>query len=70
MIQSLLQYGIIAWGGCSTTLKHTLSVAQKNILKIILSKPKTFPSKDLFKLLRVLDIEKLYKKQAMFYLQK
>ena len=68
MIQSLIQYGIIAWGGCSTALKHKLSIAQKNIIKIILSKPKTFPSKELFKLLRVLEIENLYKKQAMFYL--
>jgi len=53
MIKSLLQYGIIAWGGCSTTLKYNLSVAQKNIIKIIWSKPKTFPSKELLKLLRV-----------------
>jgi hypothetical protein len=35
MIQSLLQYGITTWGGCSTTLKYNLSVAQKNIIKII-----------------------------------
>jgi len=62
MIQSLLQYGIIACGGCSITLKYKLSITQKNIIKIILSKPKTFPSKELFKPLQVLEIEKLYKK--------
>jgi hypothetical protein len=50
MIQSLIQYGIVAWGGCNTTLIHKLSIAQKNIIKIILSKQKTFPSKELFKL--------------------
>jgi len=65
MIRSLLQYGIIAWSGCSTTLKYILSIAQKNIIQINLSKPNTFPSKELFKLFRVLEFEKLYKKQAI-----
>lgn len=70
MIQSLIQYGIVAWGGCNTTLIHKLSIAQKNIIKIILSKPKSFPSKELFKLLRVLEIENLYKKQAICFIYK
>jgi len=30
MAQSLIQYGIIAWGGCNTTLKCNLSIRQPN----------------------------------------
>jgi hypothetical protein len=33
MIQSLIQYRIIAWEGCRT-LKYNLSVTQKNMIKI------------------------------------
>jgi len=56
MIQSLIQYGIIAWDRCNTTLKANLAVTQKNLIKIIIGKPKTYPPVELFKLLRVVDI--------------
>lgn len=57
--------------GCSTTLKYNLSIAQKNIVKIILSKPKTFSYKELFKLFRVpTRTWNLYKKQAICFISK
>jgi len=31
MAQSLIHYGIIAWGGRNSTLKYNLSVAHKNL---------------------------------------
>lgn len=43
-VQSLIQYVIIAWSGCNTTLIMSLAVAQKNSIEIILVKPKTYPS--------------------------
>lgn len=61
MAQSFIQYGTLAWNGCNTTLKYNLSIGQKNLIKIILNKPKTFLSCELFKLLKVLDIENLNK---------
>lgn len=70
MAQSLIQYGLIAWGGCNTTLKCNLSIRQKNLIKIILNKQKTFPSSELYKILRVLDIDNLYKKQAICFIFK
>lgn len=39
-----------------STLIVSLAVAQKNVIKIILGKQKTYPSVELFKLLRVLNI--------------
>jgi len=66
MVQSSIQYGIIAWVDCNTTLY--LAVSQKNLIKIILGKPKTYPSVELFKLLLVVDISNLYKKQAICYI--
>ena len=60
MAQSLIQYGIIAWGGCNTSLKDKISISQKKIIKIILNKRITFPSCELFKMLRVLDIHNLF----------
>jgi hypothetical protein len=51
-------------------LKNNLLIRQKYLIKIILNKPKTFPSCDLFKLLRVLDIDNLYKKQAIYFINK
>jgi len=40
-----------------TTLKYNLTVAQKNLIKFILNKPKIFSSNELFKFLTVFDIE-------------
>lgn len=50
MVQSLIQYGLVAWGGCNSNLKYNLSVVQKNTIKIIFSQPKSFPSNELLKL--------------------
>jgi len=51
MAQSLIQYGIIAWGGCNASSKNNLLIRQNNLIKIILNKPKTFPTRNLFKML-------------------
>jgi len=70
MAQSIMQYGLIAWGGCNGSLKNKLLIRQKYLIKIILNKPKTFPSCDLFKLLRVLTQKICIKKQAICFIYK
>ncbi|KAG8299984.1 hypothetical protein J6590_087770 [Homalodisca vitripennis] len=47
-VQSILQYGIIAWGGAFKTIIDPLNVIQKSILKAALNKPKRFSSNELF----------------------
>ncbi|KAF0769437.1 neuroblastoma-amplified sequence-like [Aphis craccivora] len=49
MTQSLLEYGITAWGGLGIAAQNKLLIAQNSIIKIILSKSKTYSSKKLFK---------------------
>nr|QQJ42582.1 chitinase 6-2 [Sogatella furcifera] len=38
-VQSLLQYGIVAWGGASAAVLEPLAVTQRALMKIILKKP-------------------------------
>jgi hypothetical protein len=59
LIQSIMQYGIIGWGGAYTTNLHPLFIIQKKkkIAKIIFKKPRTYPSKFVFKELGVLSIK-------------
>jgi len=56
MTQSLLQYGITAWGGLGIAAQNKLLIAQNSIIKIILSKSKTYSSKKLFKGMNVFDV--------------
>jgi len=44
MTQSILQYGIITWGGLGIIARNKILRAQKSIVKIILKKPKTYPT--------------------------
>ncbi|KAJ8947437.1 hypothetical protein NQ317_014516 [Molorchus minor] len=48
LVESHITYGIIGWGGVLNTHLQRLEVIQKRILKIILNKPYTYPSDELF----------------------
>lgn len=60
LVQSHLEYGIIAWGGVSDYHLNNLNVTQKWILKIIFNKEYTYPSDNLFRLSDVLDIRQSF----------
>jgi hypothetical protein len=60
LVQSLLQYGIIGWGGTYKTNLEPLAVAQRLIIKIILKKPSDFATLELFKLFPVMNIGMLF----------
>jgi len=70
MIQSILQYGITAWGGLGIVATNKLITAQKSIIKIINNKPKTFPSENLFKDFKVLNVQQLFQRNSLYYIYK
>lgn len=70
MAQSTVQYGILAWGGCNTTLMKKINVAQKYIIKIVLHKPRTFSSETIFITFNVLTTNQLYHKNVLLYVYK
>lgn len=68
LVQSILSYGIIGWGCLLKTHLSALSITQKYILKVILTKPKDFPTDTLFTIANVLDIRQLYIKSVLIYI--
>lgn len=59
LVESLLRYGLLAWGALYNTSLRQLNVVQKYILKVINRKGKMFPTKYLFSK-DLLDIRSLY----------
>ncbi|KAL1447231.1 hypothetical protein WDU94_005431 [Cyamophila willieti] len=70
LVQSALEYGISAYGRADKTTLHKLETIQKCLLKIIYKKEKRYPTKDLFKELKVLDINKLLTKNVCTYVHR
>lgn len=60
MVESVINYGIIIWGGIHENQLKPLEIAQKYILKIILHKNKRFPTIELFQITQVMNIRTLY----------
>ena len=70
LCQSLILYGIIGWGGTSTTLLDKLRTTQRLILKIILRRPRLYPTAQLFAEAKVLDVRQLYVKTALIHFKR
>lgn len=68
LVQSIIQYGIIVWGGAYKKHIHQLIVAQKTIIKIILKKPKRYSSTQTYLDAQILDVKKLYDKSLLLHL--
>lgn len=66
-VQSLLQFGIIAWGGANKTILKPLITVQKTIIKSALRKPRRYSSDLLFQEMRVLDVKQLYVKAILMH---
>lgn len=60
LVESLLRYALVIWGGTYDMYLKQLHKATNYILRIILKKKKTFPSLDLYKDLQILNLYKLY----------
>lgn len=67
LVDSLLQYGIAAWG---TTSKNNLKIIeslQKRFLKTIFNKPLLYPTTQLYIETKILDLRLLYFKNIVMY---
>lgn len=60
LVQTHLSYGIIAWGGVTKNHLRNLETVQKWILKIMLNRPYTYPSEDLYKEAEIMDIRQVF----------
>lgn len=58
--QSIIQYGIIGWGGTYKNQTQTIYISQKLIIKTILKKPYSYSSELLFKQFKVRKLSALY----------
>lgn len=70
LAQSVLQYGIIGWGGANTLNMYPLITIQKRLLKVLLNRPVYFSSTTVFEMSQVLDIRQLYIKSLIFHVYK
>lgn len=67
-VQSLLTFGIIAWGGCFKSTLEPLNVSQKLILKTAFGKCKRYPSDALFLETSVLTVRQLFVKSLLVHI--
>lgn len=65
LVQSLLTYGIIGWGGTNCSHIDPLMKVQKLVLKVINGKPSRYPSEQLFADFQVMDVRQLYVKEIL-----
>ena len=68
-VQSLLQYGVLVWGGVSSNILEPLGTTQRSIIKAILKKPNRYPTNLLFSEFPVLNIRQLYIKTLLLYIK-
>lgn len=60
LAQSILSYGIVAWGGAPKTTLLQLERAQRAILKVMIRKHYRYPTADLYFDCKVLTVRKLF----------
>lgn len=70
LVESILRYCLVIWGGGFNNALHNVVTTQKYILKIIHNKTRTFSTHGLFKLANVLPLRALYVHACVNYLPK
>ncbi|KAL1446894.1 hypothetical protein WDU94_006594 [Cyamophila willieti] len=71
LVQSLLQYCLVVWGGAYQNVMTTLQRTQNILLRTILNKDRLFTSTRLYEIFDVMDIHNLYiYKSAIFSIKK
>jgi hypothetical protein len=65
IFQSVLQYGIISWGGVLKTHLNPIQKIQNHILKIILTAPVRYSTEKTYRKLNVLNIRELFIKKIL-----
>lgn len=70
LVQSLLSYGILGWGGVAENTLHSLVVMQKWILRVIFKKNIRYSSEMLFTENNLLDIRQIFCERMLIYIYK
>lgn len=70
LIESVLNYGIVIWGGAYESTLKSLYTIQKFLIKIILNKPKTYPTEQLFHESKLFDLQGLYILSTLHFVHK
>lgn len=70
LVQSVITYGLIAWGGTFYTHLKNVIVSQKILIKIIMKKPARYPTELLFNACGLKDLQDLYVIENLKYLFK
>lgn len=70
LAQSVLQYGIIGWGGAYKTNLTPLEIVHRRLIKIILKKQLDYSTQKLFDEFKVLPLNKIYQKNALLQIHK
>ena len=70
LVQSIIQYGIVVWGGTYATHLDKVNVVQKDIIKIIMRKPRIYPSVKLFQEFKVFAPRQLFLKALLLMFHK
>lgn len=60
LCQSALTYCLLAWGGVAKTTLRVLETAQRAVLKVMLGKPRRFPTNELYYIAKVLRVRQLF----------
>jgi len=66
-VQSVLQYGIIAYGGAYNVLLEPLTIVQKAILKVGFGKPRRYSTELLYRETGILSVRQLYIKTILTF---
>lgn len=70
LVESVIRYGLIIWGGAYENALNPVKVIQKTILKIILKKDPTFSSDQLFRECNCLSLKQLYILESSIFIKK
>lgn len=67
LIESLLSYGILGWGGVNDCFLNELHILQKWILKIMYHKKLSFPTEALYNESQIKDIRQIYFQKILLF---
>lgn len=70
LVQSVVSYGITAWGAATQVSIDPVVKVQKLILRVIGQKQPRYPSEQLFSEYKVLDVRQMYIQSALLYQHK
>ena len=70
LIQSVTQYGIVAWGSLVYYYLKPLILLHKRIIKICLKRPIDYPTNLIYTEFNVLTIDKIYKQNLLVFIHK